>query len=122
MIEPFSYFYYRIRKIFCLFDEEPRSYRYSPIFDMSITFIFTAIVTLIKNEFASEMECLAILICSILLYFYFSRIENKIVEYYDTISLDKHKRIIGNVVFAFEIIAIIMSFVVFYVYIERSRG
>lgn len=106
MIDPITYLYYRIYKIYNRIRYNGE--KYDILFAVIIAIYSTSIVALIKKEFPADIEYLVIGIFSYIVMSILSRKREKIVKKYDNMTVSKK---IGNLVFFIEIVIAIVSLV-----------
>jgi len=105
MIEPITYLYYRIYKMYTKFNDHTE---YDVLFTGIIAIYSTAIVSLIKNDFPTYIEYAVLGLFSFIVMLILSKNRRKIVKKYDNMTVSKK---IGNTVFFIEIVIALVSLV-----------
>ena len=110
MIEPITYLYYRCYKLYSKSDKESPALEHAVLFGIIVYIIIIAIVALISEAFPSDAALGISLIFTMIFVTVVPFFKHRIVKKYDDMS--KRKKIIGNIVFAIEILLSISSIII----------
>lgn len=112
MIEPVTYLYYRLYKLYSFFskDRDNPPYQFASLFGVMVWLIINGIAALIGNAFPSDVIIFPSMVFSVVLIMVMSHFEEGIVKRYDKMS--KQQKMVGHVIFGVEIIATILSVII----------